>query len=46
MDAEKKAREMAVLVADLQRMRAHTARDAVCSTYGHRGIVGTVQIGQ
>merc|ERR1711892_497271 len=28
LDAERKAREMAVLVADLQRMRAHTARDA------------------
>eukprot|EP00092_Neocalanus_flemingeri_P012549 GFUD01013527.1.p1 GENE.GFUD01013527.1~~GFUD01013527.1.p1 ORF type:complete len:436 (-),score=169.08 GFUD01013527.1:279-1586(-) len=28
MFAEAKAREMAVLVADLQRMRSHTARDA------------------
>jgi len=28
MEAERKAREMAVLVADLQRMRSHTARDA------------------
>ena len=27
-DAERKAHEMAVLVADLQRMRQHTARDA------------------
>ena len=27
-DAERKAHEMAVLVADLQRMREHTARDA------------------
>ena len=31
LDAERKAHEMAVLVADLQRMRAHTARDAVCN---------------
>jgi len=28
MEAERKAHEMAVLVADLQRMRTHTARDA------------------
>jgi len=28
LDGERKAQEMAVLVADLQRMRAHTARDA------------------
>ena len=27
-DAERKAHEMALLVADLQRMREHTARDA------------------
>ena len=29
MEAERKGAEMAVLVADLQRMRATTARDAV-----------------
>ena len=29
MDAERKAKEMAVLVADLQRMRSETARNAV-----------------
>merc|ERR1712223_2131107 len=28
MDAERKAKEMAVLVADLQRMRSETARNA------------------
>ena len=46
LDAERKAHEMAVLVADLQRMGAHTARDAVCSTSGHGGILQTIQIGQ
>ena len=32
MDAERKAKEMAVLVADLQRMRSETARNAVRET--------------
>ena len=31
-EAERKAHEMSVLVADLQRMRNTTARDAVSST--------------
>ena len=37
-EAERKAHEMAVLVADLQRMRTQTARNAVELNYNHWNI--------